>query len=155
MSSDTGHTDRAAAGLNAADGPAHVVVVAHGSRAVGASEEFFARVQDWSAAIDRPLRPAFLELAEPRIASVLDEMAAELPTDRRHRVSVVPYLLIAGRHVQDDLVGIVARARERFPHLDVVITEHLGATPEVNAAIAVVLGRDGVHADQAPTGDGG
>jgi sirohydrochlorin cobaltochelatase len=75
---------------------------------------------------------AFLELAEPGFEEVLARIAAGGNT----RVSIVPLFLAAGRHVREDIAGLVARARARYPEVEFRELPALGDAPSVLEAIA-------------------
>lgn len=98
-----------------------LLVVAHGSASpVGSAT--IRRVLDAVRARrpDVPVDLAFLDVAAPRLADVLDDR----PT------AVVPLLLSTGYHVQDDIPAVVAD----FPRTRV--TPHLGADPLLASALA-------------------
>lgn len=105
--------------------PTLVVLAAHGSRAEAANtahRDLVAAIAEQSSA---PVVPAFLELAEPSIPDAIDAAAADGAT----RVLVLPYFLHPGRHLADDLTGIVAAATERHPAVTVELLGLFGADP--------------------------
>ncbi|MBX3314327.1 MAG: CbiX/SirB N-terminal domain-containing protein [Actinobacteria bacterium] len=88
-----------------------VLLVAHGSRATDANDSHRALAHGLDHRVDQSVRPAFLELAEPSIPAAIDAAVA----DGAATVIVLPYFLHPGRHVRDDLPGIVGEAAERHP----------------------------------------
>ena len=114
-----------------------LLLVAHGSRREESNEEVRAltrRLADESGfdLVDC----AFLELAQPDIVSggrcLIERGASEL--------TVVPYFLVAGRHVVTDVPGEIDKLRGAHPEVDIRITEHLGAT---GSMVGLILQRAG------------
>lgn len=105
-----------------------VVVIAHGSRADAANEAH----RQASDALDQRLAsvtvvPAFLELAEPDIASAVDTAVAAGAVD----VIVLPHFLYPGRHVATDIPAIIDEARTRHPAVTITVLTPSGAEPAV------------------------
>ena len=65
---------------------------------------------------------AFLELAEPSIPQAIDDAVKAGAT----RLTIMPYFLSAGRHVEEDVPAIINTAIKRYPHTDIVLTPYLG-----------------------------
>jgi sirohydrochlorin ferrochelatase len=106
-----------------AGGPA-LVAVAHGSRDPRSAATVRALAgQVRALRPDLDVREAFLDLSEPALPAVLDEVAA---AGHRHAV-VVPLLLGRAFHARVDLPGLVAAARRRHPGLELSVAEVLGA----------------------------
>lgn len=106
-----------------------LVVVAHGSRRAASNDEV--------RALTDQLRPhardfayvgcAFLELAEP---SIPDGIAAAIAAGADD-VVVLPYFLSAGRHVAEDIPGLVAQSCARYPQVTIRIAPHLGTATDL------------------------
>lgn len=121
-----------------------VVVAAHGSRAEAANRAHLdvvdALAEALSGTVRLPVRPAFLELAEPTIGDAIDVAAATGAA----AVLVVPYFLHPGRHLSDDLPAIVDAATARHPGTEIRLLGSFGAEPgllgvlvaQVTAALA-------------------
>ncbi len=109
-----------------------VLVVAHGSRAADANDAHRRLVAELGARTARPVRAAFLELAEPSIPEAIDAAVA----DGAAEVAVLPYFLHPGRHLARDLPAIVADADARHPGSRVHLTESFGARPELLDVLA-------------------
>jgi len=106
----------------------HLVLVAHGSRRQSANQEVvelglrLASVVSFDA-----VSVAFLELAEPSIADAIDRAIDAGAT----RVVVLPYFLSEGRHVSEDVPGLLEAASERHSNVDIVMTSYLGQSPVI------------------------
>ena len=109
-----------------------MVVVAHGSRADAANDAHRATVEALSALVPTPVTAAFLELAEPDIASAIRQAAAAGATD----IVVLPFFLYPGRHVAEDIPAIVRAAGAELPGVVVRLLESFGADPVVLATLA-------------------
>lgn len=107
-----------------------LVIVAHGSRRQASNEE----VVTLSKAImhvikdDFPIiETGFLELAEPLIPDAIDRCVQRGATN----VSIVPYFLSAGRHVQEDVPAEVDKAREMHSSIPMIVLPHIGASTQM------------------------
>jgi sirohydrochlorin ferrochelatase len=111
---------------------ATIVVVAHGSRAAGANDAHRALVDRLAEAVDHPVAPAFLELAEPSIPDGIDgAVDAGAST-----VLVLPYFLHPGRHLTEDLPRIVGEAQARHPGAEVRLLANFGEDPALVGLLA-------------------
>ncbi|HPU39825.1 MAG TPA: CbiX/SirB N-terminal domain-containing protein, partial [Microthrixaceae bacterium] len=117
--------------------PARItILVAHGSRNARTAADHAALCNLVSAAADgTAVLPAFLEISEPSIGDAIDEAAA---AGAAH-VMVVPLFVHVGNHVERDIPAIVAEARTRHPHVEVVLAAHIGAAPGFAELIATLL----------------
>lgn len=108
--------------------------IAHGSRAEIANQE----VRELAARIEQRLSreycavvPAFLEFAEPDIGSGVDH-CVKLGANS---ITVLPYFLSAGIHVNRDIPGQLKIASQRFPNINLNITRHFGAVDGIEESI--------------------
>lgn len=111
-----------------------LVVIAHGSRRVTSNQEVARLAQGLSqtAARNYPVVEAgFLEIARPSIPEAIRSCIERGASS----VVVVPYFLAAGRHVVEDIPRIVKPVAERFPHVGIRISEHVGLSPSMPALI--------------------
>ena len=69
-------------------------------------------------------------MAEPKLEDVLDQAA----TWGARRVVVQPHLLFGGV-LMDRIRDVVARQAERYPRIEWLLCEHLGASPHVARAV--------------------
>ncbi|HTO01859.1 MAG TPA: CbiX/SirB N-terminal domain-containing protein, partial [Microthrixaceae bacterium] len=72
-----------------------------------------------------PVRPAYLELTEPSVASAIDEAVESGAT----LIRVFPHFLNSGNHVLVDLPAIIEAARVSYPTVDIELATHLGDDP--------------------------
>ncbi|TFI44979.1 sirohydrochlorin chelatase [Rhodococcus sp. 1R11] len=100
-----------------------LLAVAHGSRDPRSSETIHRAVDVLRRRRpDLDVRVAFLDLTEPGVGQVLDELA-----DAGHvRIVAVPLLLGSAFHARVDLPALLAEARVRHPHVSVGQSEVLG-----------------------------
>ena len=110
-----------------------VVLLGHGSRAPEARQYFL----DLAAAVRGPagselVEAAFLELCRPSFPETVAACAAR----GAQRIVVVPVFLHPGRHLQRDVPRLVADAQAAYPHVEVLLSSHLGAHPAIMPAVA-------------------
>jgi sirohydrochlorin ferrochelatase len=103
-----------------------IVLFAHGSRV----EEANAGVRELAREVERRgpyryVRPSFLELAPPDLASAVHEAAAA----GFKRIVVIPYFLTPGLHLRRDLPTMVRSEKRRFPELEIVVGQPLEGHP--------------------------
>jgi sirohydrochlorin ferrochelatase len=111
-----------------------LLIIAHGSRRAASNDEVRAlaaavRAQP-SQAYDH-VEAAFLELAEPGIPEGLAALAAQGATE----IVAFPYFLAAGTHVAQDIPEAIAEFSASHPGVKVRLTQHLGASTTLPAAI--------------------
>jgi len=111
-----------------------LVIVAHGSSREASNQEVIAlavRMKE-SLASEYPLVNAgFLELAEPLIPASIEQCIEQGATD----ISVLPYFLSAGRHVQEDVPNEVQSVINKFPKVKITILSHIGGLPQMDNLI--------------------
>lgn len=107
-----------------------LLLAAHGSRVESSNAEVRAlcrgladRVRDRYDDIDC----AFLELASPAIPEAIDRLVDQGATE----ITVVPYFLVAGRHVVEDIPAIIKRKTAAYPHVRITLRKYLGSTPKM------------------------
>jgi sirohydrochlorin ferrochelatase len=110
-----------------------LVVFAHGSRAPGANHA----VRELASSVARSsglehAEAAFLAPHSPSLEDVVDCFAAGGVT----RILVVPYFVMAGLHLTEDLPGIVERLAGRHPGLEVRLAASLESHPGLPAMVA-------------------
>ncbi|AVP57721.1 sirohydrochlorin chelatase [Pulveribacter suum] len=110
-----------------------VILFAHGSRDPlwrAPMEAVRARLQ---AAQPRLLcHCAYLELCEPSLQAAVAELAGLQVA----HIAVVPMFLGAGRHVREDLPGIVAALRDCHPELRITLRPPIGEDARMLALMA-------------------
>ena len=111
-----------------------LLLVAHGSRKETANQEvreLAARIEGHSGSDYEAVVPAFLEFAEPDIGGGVDH-CVKLGAKN---ITVVPYFLSAGAHVNRDIPGELDIASHRYPGVGLNLTGHLGAVEGIVEAV--------------------
>ncbi|GAA5113036.1 sirohydrochlorin chelatase [Haloechinothrix salitolerans] len=137
---------RVVPGATRGSGDAPLVVVAHGSRDPR-SAATIRRLADvvCRLAPGLDIRVGFLDLSEPLLSDVLDDVAAEGHRD----VVAVPLLLGNAFHSKVDLPALVADAEQRSPGLRVRVSDVLGPDPLLLDAVQGRLAETGTAPDPA------
>jgi sirohydrochlorin ferrochelatase len=111
-----------------------LVLIAHGSRRQSSNQE----VEDLAARVQRSagdryplIKAGFLEIASPSIPEAIESCIAAGATS----VVVVPYFLAAGRHVAEDIPGIVEPVARQHPRVAIRIAEHVGMSESMTRLI--------------------
>ena len=110
-----------------------LLIVAHGSRKQSSNDEvrMLSQAVDVDASGYDIVECAFLELAEPSIPDGLERCIEQ----GAHEVVVMPYFLAAGRHVVEDIPQEVSPIAQKYQHVDIRITPHLGASKHMSSII--------------------
>jgi sirohydrochlorin ferrochelatase len=117
-----------------------LLIVAHGSRrqlSNDAVAEMSTRVAKLAGERFINVSCAFLELAEPSIETGIDQCVAA----GAEEVIVMPYFLSPGRHVAEDVPGIVRVKQQEYPHLNIHLGTYLGAAPDMAGLILETVDR--------------
>jgi precorrin-8X/cobalt-precorrin-8 methylmutase len=121
-----------------------VLVIAHGSRLKAANEDLYGVVR-WLRATDRwdVVGPCFLQFEEPNLGQAVEQVISQ----GAKRMVLVPFLLFPGNHMQRDIPEEVEALRKRYPHVEILLTRHLGIDERlaqmVIERIESTLGRSG------------
>lgn len=127
-----------------------LILIAHGSRLPQSNDE----VRDLSEALRKRVGQdfervdcAFLELAAPDIPEAIDAAAAA----GSDTIYLLPYFLNSGRHVAEDIPGIIADKQRQYPELELVQTPILGSAPGIVDLLLALIGAgdNAQHATQA------
>ena len=109
---------------------AALLLVAHGSRRAASNNEvreLTDKLRDVASDRFEQIECAFLELAEPLIpdgiSCCINQGAEE--------VIILPYFLSAGRHVSEDIPGIVAETQSHYPNIPLRIAPYLGESTDI------------------------
>jgi len=105
-----------------------LIIVDHGSQRDESNRilEQFARQFAEQGGYDI-VEPAHMELAEPTIAAAFDRCVAGGAT----RIVVVPYFLGPGRHWDQDIPDLTAKAARNHPGVAYQITQPIGLHPKM------------------------
>ena len=107
-----------------------LILVAHGSRREASNQEVRELTDDLASRAGEQFGEvscAFLELAEPSIPDAIEQALAAGAGE----VVVLPYFLSAGRHVAEDIPGLVEQKRREHPLSTIRLAPYLGAVPGV------------------------
>ena len=110
-----------------------IILFAHGARDPEWAAPFrriAARLRESSPNL--PVQLAFLELMQPALADAVARMAADGIT----RITLVPLFLAQGGHLKEDLPRLLDDIRRGHPGVTIDITEAIGDSEVMTAAIA-------------------
>lgn len=117
---------------NAVSNSTAVLLIAHGSRREEANADLRELVERIASAGPHAIvEPAFLELAEPDIATGGEACVARGAA----KVLLIPYFLSAGVHIERDLVAARDELRSRFPEVEFTLGSPLGPHPLLDALV--------------------
>ena len=95
-----------------------LLLIAHGSRKESANQEvreLTINIENHNTSEYDAVVPAFLEFAEPNIGNGIDH-CVKLGASN---ITVVPYFLSAGAHVNRDIPGHLDIANQRYPEINI------------------------------------
>ena len=107
-----------------------LLLVAHGSRREESNLEVVSLSKQMAKFNSNPfdkVMPAFLEFASPSIPEAIkkcNEMGAK-------SITVLPYFLSAGVHINRDIPSEVENASQDFPNLNITIANYFGSREEI------------------------
>ena len=107
-----------------------LLLVAHGSRREESNlevESLSKKMLKFNSSQFDQVMPAFLEFASPSIPEAIkkcSEMGAQ-------RVTVLPYFLSAGVHINRDIPDEVNKASQNFSDLEINVTNYFGSREEI------------------------
>jgi sirohydrochlorin ferrochelatase len=110
-----------------------LLIVDHGSRRREAHDHLEKLAHEVRALLPSCIvRVAHMEVASPSIEEGIDACVA----DGASEIVVHPFFLVPGRHLTEDIPGLVARAADRHAGVKVRITEPIGSAPGLARLIA-------------------
>ena len=104
-----------------------LLLVAHGSRRQQSNDEVVKIAETLKAHCSGEyhiIHSCFLELAE----TLIPDGIRKCVDDGASSIVVLPYFLNSGRHVIEDVPGIVHEEKEKYPEVEFRISKHLGAS---------------------------
>ena len=107
-----------------------LLLVAHGSRREESNLEVASLSKKMAKFSSNPfdkVMPAFLEFASPSIPEAIgkcNKMGA-------NSITVLPYFLSAGVHINRDIPSEVENASQHFPNLNITIANYFGSREEI------------------------
>ncbi len=106
----------------------HILLAAHGSKNSLANEEVCNIAQQLELNLaNHCILPCFLELATPSIDQALDTCIQQ----NIHKIYLLPYFLVQGRHLQQDIPQIIESKRKAHPHVEIILLDYLGSEKNV------------------------
>ena len=112
-----------------------IIVFAHGSRVESANQAVRDVAADLAKAGNFPLvQAAFLELGQPDLAVAAAALSAQGAT----QITVIPYFLTLGLHMERDLPRLIDGIRVAHPGVEIDVTPPLDGHP---ALVTVLLDR--------------
>ena len=105
-----------------------LIIVAHGSRLKESNDEINAFSKKIQKLCDKEtiIKYAFLELAEPSITKVLEDIKNE--STQKIKIDILPYFLAEGRHVKMDIPNEIKKFLKENESFDINILPHIGKT---------------------------
>ena len=107
-----------------------LLLIAHGSNRQYSNDEIRSltdRLRDKIKGHFDHIDCVFLELSKPSIADGIQRCA----DDGIDEIVLLPYFLSAGKHITEDIPGIVATQRSYYPHINMRVCDYVGKQPEM------------------------
>jgi len=107
-----------------------LILAAHGSRRDASNEEVVTLTNLISQTLENDfpvMKAGFLELAEPSIPDAIDYCVQQGATS----VSVLPYFLSAGRHVEEDVPSEINKAKQIHIDIPMTLLPHIGGSTQM------------------------
>lgn len=115
-----------------------IILFSHGSVLCGAGQNLLDLARAMRERGDAPIvAPGYLNYSEPRFAETFRDCVAQGAT----RITVVPYFLVAGKFVKDDLPGAIAAMQAEFPDVTVEIADAIRFHPLLADALLACADR--------------
>ena len=106
-----------------------LLLVAHGSRSQESNDEILTLTSSLRAQVTRVpdqefdiVNCAFLELVEPDIDAGINTLVKQ----GVDKITLLPYFLAKGNHVNRDIPEIIVAAQSRFPGVTIDLIPHIG-----------------------------
>jgi sirohydrochlorin ferrochelatase len=104
-----------------------IILLGHGSNAESGNRPLIEMAGMVEAISGERVMPAFLQLADPSLAEVIDDAAQK----GANRIVVVPFFLYSGNHVTRDIPDELELLRERHQDVEIVMARHLDNHPKL------------------------
>lgn len=112
-----------------------VLLVAHGSGSQEANLELYQLAEKLEERLGREVIACFMELGEPSIPEGVDLALSRSP----HEILILPYFLIQGRHLAEDIPRILSEKARAFPETPIRILGYPGAHPKMVDLLALTV----------------
>ena len=107
-----------------------LIFLAHGSRRQQSNDEIIDlthRISSLVATKFDTVEPAFLEIASPSLSESIDDFVSQ----GAKTITVFPYFLNSGNHVEHDIPEIIEEFRQAHPDRRFVLMQHFGKSQSV------------------------
>ena len=114
-----------------------LLIVAHGSRRKESNDEIFELTEKIKAKLGESfgyVSCAFLEISSPSISEGIDQCVQKNSSE----ILVLPYFLSTGRHVADDIPGIVNEAKAQNNNVKIMLLPYFGSNPAVEKILVSI-----------------
>jgi len=101
-----------------------LILIAHGSRVTQTADEMNLMVAKLSEECDYDVYGAFMELQQPRLDEVVEQLCSAGP----HHIKVLPLFVFEGRHMREDIPQQVDKCRELFTECSFDLLPYIGST---------------------------
>jgi sirohydrochlorin cobaltochelatase len=110
-----------------------IILLAHGARDPQWAEPFHS-IRDHVEKLspNATVQLAYLELMEPRLKNAVSDLVGQGVA----QMTLVPLFMAQGGHLKEDLPKLVAEIKATHPAVTITITQALGESPALLAAIA-------------------
>lgn len=102
-----------------------LIVIAHGSRRAASNEEVVELAKNLSTKSEDTfthVNAAFLELATPSLSEAIAEHYAK----GIKKITIFPYFLNSGVHMQKDIPALIEQAKQDYLDCEFILTECIG-----------------------------
>lgn len=114
-----------------------LLIVAHGSRKPDANQALLELAAQVQALGGQHVRCAFLQFGQPDLPAAL----ADLVESGCKAITIIPLVLTAGKHLEEDIGTATDNLRRAHPELTVILSPHLGAWSGLPRAILDLAGQ--------------
>lgn len=101
-----------------------VVLLGHGSRKEEANEEIRELGRMLEEKFDNfSCQVAFLSFGDPELSKAVEKLVG----DGVEQITIMPVFLTAGNHIKKDIPAKVLQEKEKYPGINFITADHLGA----------------------------
>lgn len=109
-----------------------IVLIAHGSKKSSSNSEFLSMVEKIEKNSNYDFtKAAFLELAEPNIQEVTNELVSKQVKE----IYFYPFFLNSGKHVLIDIPDIIDGFKEEYKKVSFTLLNHFGKSQKIHEII--------------------
>jgi sirohydrochlorin cobaltochelatase len=115
-----------------------IILFSHGSVLCGAGQNLFELAARMRERGDAPIvEVGFLNYSEPRFSKAFRRCVEQGAT----RITIVPYFLVAGKFVKEDLPACIEAAQATFPQIEVQVADAIRFHPLLVDALLACANR--------------